>query len=271
MPKNSLPILMFVLVVLLASACSPSDAVYVQDDPALRVHINNTNPLAVVVTNPVGAVSVSGNVTVGNTVPVTVSGNVTINNVGTEDGRLSVMSKPYDTGVAEGDIAGHTSFRKLGYNPTVGTALEDIWLQSNVYVFPTVAQQMELVSTSAEDDPDKGAGVPGTGIHTVTIVYLDGSYVQRTEDINLNGTGVVTTTAVNILRVNDIRAKTVGSTYAAVGTITIRNLADTPVYRDIQATYTKGRTSAYTVPHGQTLYLNELYAGVGGVECHKYG
>jgi hypothetical protein len=179
------------------------------------------------------------------------------------DNKLRVSSMPYLYDIAEGNVSGHAEFERLGYNADIDISLEDVWSAGGVYVFPEAAQQMELVSSSAEDDPDKGSAVAGTGIHTVTLYYLDDTYAAKTEDINLNGTGVVTTTAVNILRVNSLKAKVVGSTGAAVGTITIRNLADTPIYSQIDPGNTRSRSSIYTVPLGKTLYITSMVGGCG--------
>jgi len=187
-----------------------------------------------------------------------------------EDARLSTMSKDYFVGVAEGDIANHVGFNKIAFNATVGTAEEDIWFGSIGYVFPAVAQQMELVSTSVEDDPVKADLSIGTGVHSVMIYYLDNAYAQKTETVTLNGLGIVTTAAANILRVNDIRAWTVGSAYKAVGNISIRNIAGTPVYRYLPAGFTRGRCSSYTVPLGKALYIMDWYVGVSGLNAGNY-
>ena len=179
------------------------------------------------------------------------------------DGKLRVIDTPYLYEIAEGNIPGHEEFERLGYNADIDITTEDIWSVGGSYVFPVAAQQMELVSTSIEDDPDKGGAVAGTGIHAVTVYYLDNTYAAQTEDVTLNGTGVVTTTAVNILRVNSIKAKTVGTGGSAAGTISIRNLADTPVYSQIEVGSTRSRNSIYTVPLGKTLYITSLFGGCG--------
>lgn len=242
--KRTLVILSVIVMILSLVGCTSSSPGYVVVTP---------NPL------PVTGTVIA---TVPNPLPVNINGVTTI-----EDARLGVMSKDYFVGVAEGDVAGHSKLTKFGYNPTVGIVEEDIWFGSNTYVFPTVAQQMELTSSSIEDDPIKADLAVGTGIHSVTITYLDNTYAQQTEDVTLNGQGVVTTTAVNIFRVNDIRAKTTGTGYKAAGNIVIRNLADTPAYRYIGASYTRGRCSTYTVPLGKTLYIQDWYVGVGGLNA----
>jgi hypothetical protein len=188
-------------------------------------------------------------VTVPTPLPATLSG------ITTDEGLLGVM--PYDQAVAEGVIPGHTQFAQFGYTPTVNTTNSDVWLGTGVYVWPATAQQMELVSTSTQDS------AVGTGLRTITIQYLDASYTAHLETDTMAGVIPVHTVATNIFRVNNIWATTVGSTYAAVGTISLQNLAGTTVYRYIEPTYTASRGSIYTVPTGQTLFIEDFYTGFG--------
>jgi hypothetical protein len=181
--------------------------------------------------------------------------------VDTVDGMLRVSSQDYLYSISEGLVPEHSSFAKLGFNDNVGE--EDVWTIGGLYVFPTVAQQMELVSTSVEDDPVKADTNPGTGVWTVRISYLDSSYAEHTEVVELNGLGVVTTVATDIFRVNALRAESCGSDYKAAGTINIRNLADTPVYRSIATGFTCGRSAVFTVPAGKTLYITSVAISSG--------
>jgi hypothetical protein len=175
-----------------------------------------------------------------------------------------VSSMPYLYDIAEGNVSGHTSFTKLGYNGDVGTTEEDVWTQGGVYVFPTAAMQMEVVSTSVEDDILTAGAVAGTGVHKVKISYLDSTYASQTEEVTMNGQVAVLTTATNILRVNALRASVVGTAKKAVGLITIRNAADhTTVYRSIQIGGTRGREMIYTVPLGKTLYITSVSVSSG--------
>lgn len=175
--------------------------------------------------------------------------------------------------ISRGAITGYVPWGILGYNGDVDIIAggEDIWPVGGLYTWPAAAQQMELVSTSVEDDPDKGAGVPGTGVHAVTLHYLNAAGVEFTEDITLNGTTVVTTTAVNIFRVQYFVAKTVGTTGAAVGDVSIRNLADTPVYGRISATMTSGRSMIWRVPAGKVLFITSVTFSIAGVASGKDG
>jgi hypothetical protein len=177
--------------------------------------------------------------------------------------RVSAMSYLYD--IAEGNITGHTAWSKIGYNSSVDSAAqEDIWAAGGTYVWPTGEMGMELLSSSIEDDPIKADLAIGTGVHAVTIFYLNAAGVEKSEDVTLNGTGVVATVATDIKRVNAFRSKTVGTAGKAVGNISLRHISDSPVYGQISAGYTRARTSAYTVPAGKTLYITSAnFSSIG--------
>lgn len=178
--------------------------------------------------------------------------------------RLWVMSTDYLYQIAEGNLPNHESFAKLGYNGDVGTSEEDIWGIGGTYVFPVAAQQMEVVSTSVEDDPVKVDTNAGTGVWKVKIGYLDSTYTAKSEEVTLNGQSAVDTVATDIFRVNSIRVSEAGTGKKAVGTITIRNRTDhTTVYRSIAAGLTRGREMVYTVPLGKTLFITSVALSSG--------
>ena len=78
------------------------------------------------------------------------------------------------------------------------------------------------VSSSVEDDPAViVTGAAGTGIHTVTLYYLNAAGVELSEDINLNGQTSVATTSTAIYRVQNLRAKVCGTGKTAAGNITL--------------------------------------------------
>ena len=173
-----------------------------------------------------------------------------------------IVTKPYLYNIAEKEEPDHYEFELFGINNDIDVASEDVWESGGAYVYPTANMQMELVSTSVEDDPDKGSAVPGTGIHAITIIYLTDDFTEKTEDIILNGTGVVTTVATDIFRVNRIEAKTVGAAGFAVGTISIRHLDNTPIYSSITPGNTRSRKAIYTVPKDRFLCITSATMGV---------
>lgn len=67
-----------------------------------------------------------------------------------------VSSMPYLYDIAEGNVAGHVPWIRIGYNPALTTE-EDIWSAGGSYVFPTAATgQMEVVSSLSTADVDIG-------------------------------------------------------------------------------------------------------------------
>ncbi len=171
-----------------------------------------------------------------------------------------VSSTPYLYDIAEGNVPGHTEFEQFGFNADVDQATEDIWSVGGVYVFPATAQGLEIVSTSANDDGDP----VGTGVRVVTIYYLTSDFTAKTEDVTLNGTGVVNTVGTDFFRINSLRAKTAGALGQAAGVITLRQRTPlTAVYSQIEVGNTRSRNSVYTVPKGLTLYITSMFGGCG--------
>lgn len=150
-----------------------------------------------------------------------------------------------------GSIPNSQQFRVSGYNGDLGTAQEDIWEMSGVYVFPPAGGiQMRAVSSSASD------AAAGTGARTVKICYLDANYITRSEVVTLNGTTPVNTVATNILRIQDFHVTTVGSsTIGSVGNITLTNTAGSITYSKMSVSVNRARQAIYTVPAGKRAFL----------------
>jgi hypothetical protein len=102
-----------------------------------------------------------------------------------------------------------------------------------------------------------------TGAQAVQIGYLDGDYVNDSEIVILNGTTVVPTVQSNLYRINGFRVVAAGSSGVAAGTISLRNLADTPIYNAIAAGATYSRCSQYTVAAGYSLYITDVTFSFG--------
>jgi hypothetical protein len=158
-----------------------------------------------------------------------------------------------------------TPFYISGYNADVDNVREDLWECGGTYVFPTVAQQMRVVSTDANDTS------AGTGIRTVDISYLDGSYVLKNTTVTLNGTTPVNTSVSDIFRILHFHALTVGSNGTAVGKVELQNTAGTVNYSCINATNNLARSSVWTVPAGKTAYITSWNFGVGSSAGNRYG
>lgn len=101
------------------------------------------------------------------------------------------------------------------------------------------------------------------GAHAVQICYLDGDFVNGCEIVVLNGTTVVPTIKTDLYRINAFRVVAAGANRKPTGALSLRNLADTPVYSYITAGFTRARSSAYTVPAEKTLYVTEFTISYG--------
>lgn len=189
------------------------------------------------------------------------------------DGKRRVSSMSYLYDIAEGNVSGHSAWDKYANNDDVDSAAEeDVWCVGGVYAWPAAEQQMHVISSSADDDPDKGAGVPGTGVHQVRIYYLDDAFTEKTTDVTLNGTTEVDTTATDIYRINRIRPLVVGTGKKAAGNIDVYNMTShSTIYTRMATGFTKGRQMVYTVPVSKALYVVSMSGSVGGTTAPKYG
>jgi len=172
-----------------------------------------------------------------------------------------VSSMPYLYDIAEGNVAGHTSWSKIGYNDALSTSQETMWSNSTEYVFPTVAGQMEVVSS---DNTQDKAG--GTGALTVRVGYLKSDYSESSVILTLNGTTAVPTGAshADMWRINSFRVMTTGTNNSPVGNLTLRPLGGGTTYGYIRLGKTRARSCFYTVPLGKTLYITSVaFSAVG--------
>lgn len=137
-------------------------------------------------------------------------------------------------------------------------------VRATTYAEPAAAAQLEVVSSSANDD----GAPPGTGARTVRITYYDGTYAGPfITDVIMNGTAAVATAATNIRFVECIAVLTVGNNGTNIGTITLRGLGGGAVVGTIAAS--DGRT--YWGHHyiaagrvGQILELNAALTAAKG-------
>jgi hypothetical protein len=191
----------------------------------------------------------------------------------TVDGKPRFSSTDYLYDISEGNVPNHSLFNKYAINDDIDSAAEeDIWCVGGSYVWPAANQQMHVVSSSVEDDPAKADTSAGTGIHSIRIYYLDSTFVEKTTDVTLNGTGEVDTTATDIFRINRVRPLIVGTGKKAAGNIDIYNMASHgTIYSRIATGFTKGRQLIYTVPTGKVLFLYKVSGSIGGTSAPKYG
>ena len=181
------------------------------------------------------------------------------------ENKLRTVSSPYGYAVSEGEIPGHHALHVFGAASDVDNAIEDVWSVGGMYVFPTAAMQMEIVSSSANDT------LAGTGVQKVLIHYLDGSHNEQTEIINMNGTTPVATVATNILRVNSFHSYQVGTGVSAAGIINLRHISDTPIYAQILTGFNMSEHAVFTVPAGHVCFITSWGAYSGSTGGNAFG
>ncbi|MGH7177018.1 MAG: hypothetical protein ACREJC_06545 [Tepidisphaeraceae bacterium] len=132
-------------------------------------------------------------------------------------------------------------------------------VRATAYTEPTVAAQLEVVSSSANDD-----GAPlGTGAQTLRIVYYDGNCDGPfTTDVVMNGLTAVATTATDIRFIECMHCLTVGSNGTNVGTITLRGLGGGAVIGTIAASDGKTFWGHHYVGVGRVGQITELTAAM---------
>lgn len=177
--------------------------------------------------------------------------------IGTDaDAQTVRLGSDFLTDVAKGLISGHSLIRKFGRNSDVDIgAAETIWANGGAYTFPTAAQTVDVVSSSAND-----TNSAGTGARTVELQGLDGSYLEVSETVNMNGTTAVTSSNT-YLRLNRAIVRTAGSGGQNAGTITIDQTTSGTVMAGIAAGLNQTQLGVYTVPAAKTAYLLGVTVG----------
>ena len=159
---------------------------------------------------------------------------------------------PFDLQVSRGDVFGHESLYKFGFNSDVDQTEETIWTQGGDYPWPTAAFTAYIVSDDAADTS------AGTGARTVTVQGLDENYVFQSVDVALNGTTEVQVGDANgWLRVFRAFVLTAGSAGTAAGTILIQTTGGGTIYANL-SNGNQTQMALYTVPAGRSLFLDDL-------------
>lgn len=171
----------------------------------------------------------------------------------------SILTRPFEYGIATHGDSIRIPFRKLGYATSIGSSVIDVSSLGGTYVFPTAGGiQMRVVSDNDADATGK------TGVISVHINYLDVNYIENTETITLNGKTPVNTIATNILRINHFHTRTTGTAGVAVGNILLSSLDGKTNYAKIAATYNNSLQAIFTIPAGYNGYITAWQIGSGG-------
>jgi hypothetical protein len=129
----------------------------------------------------------------------------------------------------------------------------------------TVAGAFEIIKVYVANDAT--GIVRGPGANTITIYYLDYSFVEHVETKTLLGTTAVQI-GTDVYRVNNARLSTVGNSLVPVGNITIASGGVT--YGYISAGRTRMRQCIWTVPVNKTLYITQISFSCAEQEAIKY-
>lgn len=166
-------------------------------------------------------------------------------------------------GSANGYYPGRIRDRIIGRHTNINNVRVDLWEgPTGIYVFPQAAQQMAVVSTSAND------AAAGTGMQQVMIHYLDHLYAEKSETVTLNGVTPVLTVATDILRINGMHAMAFGTGGTSAGNISLTNAGGTVTYGFISAGYNVARQAIYTIPAGRTGYISMWQSSSGSTGNH---
>jgi hypothetical protein len=166
-------------------------------------------------------------------------------------------TRDYREVVGRGQAVGAQGWSQIGYNVDVGTSSETVWTVGAEYTWPVAAQQMELVSSGAQDT---GAG---TGIQQVQVFYLDASFAEKSVIITMAGAAAVPTVVADIFRVQTLHAYRFGGNYVAAGNIDIRTLGGGTIYGRISQGNTRSRDCRWTVPAGKRIYISSITLSTG--------
>lgn len=161
----------------------------------------------------------------------------------------------YALEVARGNIEGAELFGAYGEKVNSTAGINKLLWADGVWYIPnqTTGERVQIQSTNANDT------VGGSGIQQIDLHYLDDQLVFRTEQINLNGTTPVLTTATNIRFIQCGHMNLYGSLKAAAGNITFTRVGlPTEIFNQINATYNRCSSSARMVPAGKRAVVYSL-------------
>jgi hypothetical protein len=157
----------------------------------------------------------------------------------------SAFWKDYTDEAALDNITGVGTAVIVGTNEAVGTSFEDIWGPGAMLTYPTGAETWEVVSSSGDDTS------AGSGVRTLSIITLDGSYdITAEQTVIMDGVTPVALTGTH-LRLRAMQAATIGSGGVAAGIITLRVSGGGVTRSAILAGGTTAFDSHYTVPNGK--------------------
>lgn len=162
------------------------------------------------------------------------------------------MAKQYITDfnihVSRENVQGANFLHRAFLSGTFSTE-QTVWNSGTIWVPPSAASTMTVVSTSANDV------AAGTGARTVSVAGLDANYLEISETITMTGLTPVTTTK-SYLRIHRLTVVTAGTSKSNEGVISISN---TSLQGSIIAMAGQSSFSIYTIPANKIGYLHNLH------------
>ena len=152
-------------------------------------------------------------------------------------------NEDFDLEIARGLVPGHSTVNIYGYQPAVAQTFIPLWENATAYTYPVAATQMNLAGTAGDTA-------------SIQINGLDSKYLPISEVLVLNGATPVETVK-SYLRVNSMQV-TVGSATNPSGVVTLKDLANTTIYAQINTGVGRTQAAIYTVPAGYTFYLSRV-------------
>lgn len=183
----------------------------------------------------------------------------------------TVQTIDYPTLVSLGLVPGHTANSSIGVNSAIPSSvsilLSNVTSVSFPFNFPAVPQQMQVVSSSANDT------ALGTGAEQVKITYLrlptsPQGFTVNTEFINMAGLAAVLTTNTDIYRIEKIEVSKTGTGLSSIGNISLQSVGGAITFELIPNESNINRTCIHFVPKGFKSTLFSVSKGTstaGGV------
>ena len=164
----------------------------------------------------------------------------------------------FHTEVSKGLVPKHSFIHKFGHNLDIdtGSVPQTIWSAGGLYVFPSSADTLKIISS---DFDDNGTGT--TGALTIKVQGLDANYDAIEEDFTLNGQTAVTGNK-EFLRVYRAFVTSAGSSEYNEGVITINNSNDTLTLATIPAEGGQTQMAVYTIPRNYKGYLTSFSGAI---------
>lgn len=179
-----------------------------------------------------------------------------------EHAGLSMLANDYTTSLIENLYITRSVFRLGGYASNFTNQNKRTLYNHDSLYYTTSGGFLSIASTSINDVYSSGAGA-----HTIRVTGLDASYVEQTENIQLNGIVAVTSTN-QYIRVNSVEVLTAGILGYNSGDIYIRDLATTSMIDIIPAEFNISKSLKYCVPSGYKLLLKNFIIS-SAVEDHS--